>query len=81
LNNRSYRHYPNLDIYISLSNSYRCIDNLETASEIQENQIKLMMDNKTEDQAINRYTFEYRTDLENMTPLNTYDEKKILLSL
>jgi hypothetical protein len=40
-----------------------------------------MMDNKTEDQAINRYTFEYRTDLENMTPLNTYDEKKILLSL
>jgi hypothetical protein len=67
---------PNLDSYISFSNSYRCLGDFENASKIQEKQITLMEENNTKDLAMNHNNFYYRTSSANIAALNTYDEKK-----
>lgn len=51
--------------YFFYSNSYRCLGDLENARKIQEQQIKLMEDNSTKDQPINKrpISFYFKTKL------------------
>jgi len=65
-----------LDLYIGLSNSYRCLGDLKNAIKNQEKQIKLMEDNSTKDLVENHRDFYYRNNSENSVPLQNYNEKK-----